>query len=62
MHSYGTGVSQSTKLDNWAQLEKYFRKKDVPVTKQMIEDLLACKPNAAIPIVEALYSYLTDRP
>lgn len=61
MHSYSYGISYETKKDNWEQLEKYFKKKSIPITRQMIQDVIDCKPDAAIPVINVIYTYLTDR-
>jgi hypothetical protein len=61
MHSFDNGTSLKTKKDNWEQLTKFFKKKGVGITKQMIDDLIENKPNAAIPIIEIIYTFLTER-
>lgn len=62
MHSYDNGISLARKLDNWKQLEKFFKRSSVPVARELIDAVLHAKPDAAVPMVEALFSFLTSRP
>lgn len=61
MHSFSYGLSTEAKRDNWNQLEKYFKKYNVPITSQMIDDVINNKPDAIIPIILTLYTHLTNR-
>src|SRR5258707_1017189 len=61
MHSFDNGVGTKTKVDNWEQLSKFFKKKNVNITQEMIKNLIDNKPNAAIPIIETVYTFLTER-
>lgn len=61
MHSFDTGISSAKKADNWAQLEKFFGKKAVPVEHQMIQDVMDCKPDAPGLLLEKLYTFLTHK-
>lgn len=61
MHSFDNGVGTKTKLDNWEQLMKFFKKKNVNITHEMIKNLIDNKPNAALPIIEIVYTFLTER-
>eukprot|EP00741_Cyanophora_paradoxa_P014298 tig00020780_g13790.t1 len=61
MHSFDNGASLSKKTDNWEQLMKFFRKKNVPVTQEMVDALIHSRPDAAPPVVEAVYCFLTNR-
>ena len=42
MHSYDNGQALARKLDNWAQLSKFFRKKGIDVQRSLIDDVGAC--------------------
>ena len=38
MHSYDNGHALARKLDNWAQLSKFFQKKGIKVERALIDD------------------------
>lgn len=61
MHSFDNGVGMKVKLGNWSLLEKYFKKRGLKITRKMIDDVIHNKPNAAVPIIEEVYTFLTDR-
>lgn len=39
MHSYDNGQALARKLDNWAQLSKFFQKKGIRVERALIDDV-----------------------
>ena len=39
MHSYDNGHALARKLDNWAQLSKFFQKKGIRVERSLIDDV-----------------------
>ncbi|KAG2378008.1 hypothetical protein C9374_008630 [Naegleria lovaniensis] len=61
MHSFDVGVGVKAKLDNWQQLEKFFRKHAVNISRKVIDDLIACRPNSLNQVLEEVYSFLTDK-
>ena len=61
MHSFDNGASLSKKLDNWTQLEKFFKKKGVDVDRPMMDSVIHCKENGALTMVERIYTALTSR-
>ena len=61
MHSYDNGTSLQKKLANWELLEKFFVKKRVPITRVMMDNVIHCKDNAAIPMLETIYTCLTSK-
>ncbi|XP_065828178.1 spermatogenesis-associated protein 4-like [Oscarella lobularis] len=61
MHSYVNGTSIERKLGNWQQLERFIQKYQFPIPKDFIEGTIHCKPNAAVSLVELLYTLLTNR-
>merc|ERR1719197_2399834 len=62
MHSYDNGQSLQRKLDNWAQLNKFFKKKGVVIDKSLIDDVVHCK-NLESPtqLIASIYTQLTGR-
>ena len=50
MHSYDNGQALARKLDNWAQLSKFFQKKGIKVERSLIDDVgEASPPNLLAP-------------
>ena len=51
MHSYDNGQALARKLDNWAQLSKFFMKKGIEVQRSLIDDVgaLTAHKRAATP-------------
>jgi len=61
MHSFDNGTSTKVRSDNWAQLDKLFKKKNIAIQKKAIDDVLANKPDASLVVVHQLYTALTAR-
>jgi len=45
MHSFDNGQSLQRKLDNWAQLIKFFNKKSIQLDRNAINDVGVCQPS-----------------
>lgn len=66
MHSFDNGNSTRVKRDNWAQLMKFFRKRNVmpggePVSDKTVENIIHCKNGAVIVFLNQVYEYLSGR-
>ncbi|XP_075045595.1 spermatogenesis-associated protein 4 [Mixophyes fleayi] len=61
LHSFGNGTSLATKLGNWSQLEKFFMKRKLNVSKELIDGTIHCKPGAAEILLQEIYVMLTNR-
>jgi len=62
MHSYDNGQALQRKLDNWAQLFKFFNKKGIKLDRDCINDVVHCKSNEApVKLLSAIYKLLTGR-
>ena len=62
MHSYDNGTSLQRKLDNWTLLQKFFTKKQIPISQELVNDIVHCKSaEAPVELVSMLYSLLTGR-
>jgi len=62
MHSYDNGQALARKLDNWAQLSKFFQKKGIRVERSLIDDVVHCKSlEAPSQMIQLIYSQLTGR-
>ena len=55
MHSYDNGHALARKLDNWAQLSKFFQKKGIKVERALIDDV----GEASAPLTAAACPALT---
>ncbi|XP_029434469.1 spermatogenesis-associated protein 4 isoform X3 [Rhinatrema bivittatum] len=61
MHSFRNGNSLPIKLGNWAVLERFFRKRKLNFSKEMIDGTIHCKPGAAEALLQSIYITLTSR-
>lgn len=61
MHSFDNGLGLPRKLGNWALLERFFERKRVPISRILIDNVLHCKGDAAIPLLETIYTCLTSK-
>ena len=43
------------------QLEKFFKKRQVPLDRKSIDAVINCETGAAIPLIETIYTFLTKR-
>lgn len=61
MHSYENGNSIENKLSNWSQLESFFSKRNVNISRELIDGTIHCKPGAAEMLLQTIYVLLTNR-
>ena len=66
MHSFDNGNSTRVKRDNWAQLLKFFRKRDVmpggqEVSDRTVEAIIHCRTGAVIEFLNQVYEFLSGR-
>ncbi|XP_077984147.1 spermatogenesis-associated protein 4-like [Glandiceps talaboti] len=61
MHSYDNGRSLPTKLGNWSQLERFFKRKSLEIPHELVDGTIHCKPDAAELLVQLIYTKLTNR-
>eukprot|EP00931_Biecheleriopsis_adriatica_P105310 TRINITY_DN79873_c0_g1_i1.p1 TRINITY_DN79873_c0_g1~~TRINITY_DN79873_c0_g1_i1.p1 ORF type:complete len:851 (+),score=210.45 TRINITY_DN79873_c0_g1_i1:87-2639(+) len=57
--TYENGSRLEAKLDNWEQLFKLFKKKNVGISKAEFDPVIHCAPGAAILFCHKLYAELT---
>ncbi|KAL0231388.1 hypothetical protein GEMRC1_010792 [Eukaryota sp. GEM-RC1] len=62
LHSFENGHSAARKKDNWSLLCRVFVKRQIPFSNSLIDDVIFCKPGAALSLVNEFYSFLTKRP
>jgi hypothetical protein len=58
MHSYENVASTERKKQNWHLLEKFFKRKNVPVERASIDSCMAAEGEAAIEVLMAIYSFI----
>jgi len=62
MHSYDNGQSLQRKLDNWAQLYKFFAKRAIKLDRELVNDVVHCKSaEAPVQLISQIYTQLTGR-
>jgi len=49
------------KCANWEHLEKFFVKAGIPISNDLINDLMHQKPNAGMQFIEIIYPLLTNK-
>eukprot|EP00744_Colponema_vietnamica_P001071 GILI01001819.1.p1 GENE.GILI01001819.1~~GILI01001819.1.p1 ORF type:complete len:107 (+),score=9.50 GILI01001819.1:55-375(+) len=58
MHSFDNGTGKSKKEDNWALLEKFFKKKGIPISRAEFEPVIECVGGSATPIIQSIYTFM----
>merc|ERR1719313_250247 len=62
MHSYDNGQCLQRKLDNWAQLYRFFAKKGITLDRDIINDCVHNKSaEAPVQLISIIYTQLTGR-
>jgi len=61
MHSFDYGSASSRKSDNWQQLGKFFRKREIPIEQDMIEGMIQCRSETAVQFLQKIYTFLTKK-
>eukprot|EP00698_Gefionella_okellyi_P011653 TRINITY_DN3086_c0_g1_i1.p1 TRINITY_DN3086_c0_g1~~TRINITY_DN3086_c0_g1_i1.p1 ORF type:complete len:723 (-),score=169.73 TRINITY_DN3086_c0_g1_i1:50-2218(-) len=61
MHSFDYGSASKRKTDNWQQLEKFFKKREIPFERALLDDMIDAKEGAANQFLQQLYTFLTKR-
>ena len=61
MHSFDNGVAKARRADNWLQLQKFFRKKGIPVDAALVDDVMHSREEGAAHLLQIAYTYLTSR-
>ena len=63
MHSFDNGTAVRVKRDNWAQLQKLFRKVGLEgvTSQEEVESIIRCEDGAAVTFVNRAYEALTHR-
>lgn len=61
MHSFENGIGLQKRLENWEILIRFFQKMNFPIERQLIDAVIHCKKDAAIPLLEQIYTLLTHK-
>ncbi|CEL97882.1 unnamed protein product [Vitrella brassicaformis CCMP3155] len=61
LHSYDNASKLAAKNNNWEQLYKFFRRKNIPLNKSDFEPVIYSAPGAAIMLLNKIYNFLTKR-
>ncbi|XP_023184082.1 spermatogenesis-associated protein 4 isoform X1 [Xiphophorus maculatus] len=61
VYSYHNGVSFSSKQKNWSRIQKFLKKKNLELSKEVIYGSIHCEPGAAEQLVQDIYEMLTNQ-
>jgi hypothetical protein len=62
MHTFDNGLNPVTKNDNWEQLFRFFRKRNLPIGKADFEPVVEAQSGASVALLMRIYQMLTKRP
>jgi len=61
MHTFDNGHKLACKRDNWEQLHRFFKKRNLPISKNDFEPIMEAENGAAIALLIKVYTMLTKR-
>lgn len=61
MHSFSNFLSIKMRNDNWNQLSQAFARDRIPVSQQLVNEVIKREKGSAIKMIEVLYSWFTRR-
>ena len=59
MYQFDNGFKLEKKRNNWEHLQKYFKRKGIPITHKDWDPVMHCAPNAAYDFLKKIYTVLT---
>jgi hypothetical protein len=61
MYQFDNGFKLEKKQNNWEHLNKFFRRKGIPIGFSDYDPVIHCAPNAAYQLLKKFYEILTGR-
>ena len=61
MYQYDNGFKLDRKRNNWEHLQKFFKRKELPITKNDWDPVMHCAPTAAYDLLKKFYCILNHR-
>ena len=61
MYQYDNGFKLDKKMNNWEHLQKFFKRKSMPVDFHDYDPVIHCAPDAAYKLLKKFYQILTGR-
>lgn len=61
LHAFENATSTLKKQVNWELIIKFSNKNAFPITQQMADEVMNCLNNAAVELIELLYTTLTQK-
>ncbi len=61
MYQYDNGFKLDKKVNNWEHLQKFFTKKNIPITFPDYDPVIHCAPDAGYTLLKKFYKLLTAR-
>lgn len=61
MYQYDNGFKLDKKINNWEHLQKFFKRKGMPVEFADYDPVVHCAPDAAYNLLKKFYRILTGR-
>ncbi|KAL3139622.1 hypothetical protein ABBQ38_003939 [Trebouxia sp. C0009 RCD-2024] len=62
MHSFENVTSIERKKSNWHLLKKFFKRYDVPVSKEDVDQVMAAADGAVVKVLQAIHDYVHEDP
>lgn len=61
MHSFDNGTKMASRNDNWEQLFRFFKKREIPINRLDFEPCMRTETGAAAALLVKCYTFLTKR-
>ena len=61
MYQYDNGFKLDKKVNNWEHLQKFFKRKNIPVEFSDYDPVIHCAPDSGYTLLKKFYKQLTGR-
>lgn len=61
MYQFDNGYKLDKKLNNWEHLQKFFKRKSIPIDFKDYDPVIHCAPDAAYALLKKIYKICTGR-